>query len=83
MMESIQMAIPDVEVQCFDLGSVSIQQQVLLVEQASVHVSPHGGLSLAHRDVRTLCCCAETEILRGSRFRSYLSRAHEEVCNQR
>jgi hypothetical protein len=45
MMESIQMAIPDVEVQCFDLGSVSIQQQVLLVEQASVHVSPHGGLS--------------------------------------
>jgi hypothetical protein len=45
MMESIQMAIPDVEVRCFDLGSVSMQQQLLLVEEASVHVSPQGGLS--------------------------------------
>jgi hypothetical protein len=45
MMDAIQMAIPDVELRCFDLGSMSMQQQVLMVEKASVHVSPQGGLS--------------------------------------
>jgi hypothetical protein len=45
MMESIRAAIPDVQLQCFDMGSLSMQQQVQVVEQASVHVSPHGGLS--------------------------------------
>jgi hypothetical protein len=44
-MDAIQMAIPDVELRCFDLGSMSMQQQVLIVEKASVHVSPQGGLS--------------------------------------
>lgn len=44
-MDAIQMAIPDVELRCFDLGSMSMQQQVLTVEKASVHVSPQGGLS--------------------------------------
>ncbi len=44
-MDAIQMAIPDVELRCFDLGSMSMQQQVLMVEKASVHVSPQGGLS--------------------------------------
>ena len=45
MMESIRRAIPNVQLECFDLGSLSMQQQVQVVERASVHVSPHGGLS--------------------------------------
>lgn len=45
MMEDIQRAIPDVELRCYDLASMSMQQQVRVVEEASVHVSPQGGLS--------------------------------------
>jgi hypothetical protein len=44
-MESIRAAIPEVQLQCFDISSLSMQQQVQVVEQASVHVSAHGGLS--------------------------------------
>jgi hypothetical protein len=45
MLENIQRTIPDVELRCYVLGSMSMQQQIQVVEEASVHVSPQGGLS--------------------------------------
>ena len=45
MMEGIRAAIPDVQLQCLEMSSLSMQQQVQLVGQASVHVCAHGGLS--------------------------------------